>query len=256
MTPAGLRVDLNADLGEGSPGEAELMPLITSANIACGGHAGDPVSMRAAVAAARAAGVAVGAHPSTEDRVGFGRRELPLTAAQARGLILAQVGALRDIAGSLGARLTHVKPHGALYNRAARDPALAAAVAAAVREIDPGLIVFGLAGSESIRAAAAAGLAVAEEVFADRTYQADGSLTPRTRPDALIADEAAAIAQVFGMVQEGAVRAVNGVRVAVRADTVCLHGDGAHAVAWARRLRAELRAAGIAVAAPSGRSLS
>jgi UPF0271 protein len=242
-------VDLNADLGEGSPAEAALMPLITSANIACGGHAGDSASMRAAIAAALAAGVAVGAHPSTEDRAGFGRTVQPLAAAAARELVLTQVSALQQIAGVLGARVVHVKPHGALYNLAARDPAVAAAVAAAVQELDPRLILFGLAGGELIRAGIARGLAVAEEVFADRTYQADGSLTPRSQSDALIADEAAAAAQVLSMVRRGTVRATDGTWVPLRADTVCLHGDGLHAVAWARRLRRELESAGIALAA-------
>jgi UPF0271 protein len=253
MSASGRSVDLNADLGEGSPGEQELIGLITSANIACGGHAGDADSMRASVAAALAAGAAVGAHPGYDDRAHFGRRDLALSAGAVRGLILRQVGALREIALPLGAGLAHVKPHGALYNQAARDPALAAVVAAAVREIDPGLILVGLAGSELVLAGAAAGLQVAQEVFADRTYQADGSLTPRTAPQPFVAGEEAAVAQVLEMVADGRVRAADGTRFAVRADTVCLHGDDPRAAAFARRLRAALGAAGVAVAAVRAR---
>jgi UPF0271 protein len=248
MSGAGRSVDLNADLGEGSPGEEELIGLVTSANIACGGHAGDAGSMRASVAAALTAGAAVGAHPGYDDPENFGRRELALSPAAVRGLILRQVGALREIARPLGAGLTHVKPHGALYNQAARDPALAVAIAAAVRELDPGLILVGLAGSELVLAGAAAGLQVAQEAFADRTYQADGSLTPRTAPQPFVAGEEAAVAQVLGMVADGTVRATDGTWLAVRADTVCLHGDDPRAAAFARRLRAALGAAGIAVA--------
>jgi UPF0271 protein len=239
------RIDLNCDLGEGAGHDAELMPFITSANIACGGHAGDAGTMRAAVELALKHGVAIGAHPGLDDREGFGRRERPLTPGQAHELVVTQVRALQEIAQSAGVRLAHVKPHGALYNMAARDAALARAVAEAVREIEPRLVLFGLAGSRLPAAGRACGLRVASEVFADRTYQPDGSLTPRTRPDALITDEAAALAQVLRMVREERVRAATGGDVPIRADTVCIHGDGPHAVAFARRLNAELRQAGI-----------
>jgi UPF0271 protein len=248
MSGSGIAVDLNADLGEGSAGETELLGLVTSANLACGGHAGDADSMRASVAAALAAGAAVGAHPGYDDRAHFGRRELALSPGAVRALVLRQVGALREIAGALGAGLAHVKPHGALYNQAARDPALAVAIAAAVREIDPSLILVGLAGSELVLAGAAAGLQVAQEVFADRTYQADGSLTPRTAPQPFVEGAEAAVAQVLEMVGDGKIRATDGTLLAVRADTVCLHGDDPRAPALARRLRAALGAAGIAVA--------
>jgi len=248
MSGPGTSVDLNADLGEGSPAEPELIGLVTSANIACGGHAGDAESMRAGVAAALAVGAAVGAHPGYDDRAHFGRRELTLSPGAVRTLILRQVGALREIARPLGAALAHVKPHGALYNQAARDPALAVAIAAAVREIDPNLILVGLAGSELMLAGAAAGLQVAQEVFADRTYQADGSLTARTAPQPFVAGEEAAVAQVLAMVADGKIRATDGTVLAVRADTVCLHGDNPRAAAFARRLRSALGAAGIAVA--------
>jgi len=239
-----LHLDLNCDLGEGAGHDAELMPLITSANIACGAHAGDAATMRATVALAQRHGVAIGAHPGYADRANFGRREVVLPAAALRELVTTQIAALARLGP-----LRHVKPHGALYNLAARDREVAAVVADAVRAANPRLILFALAGSELARAGRAAGLAVAKEIFADRTYRHDGSLTPRSQPDALITDEAAAVAQVLRMVRGGGVRKTNGARVRVRADTVCLHGDGPHAVAFARRLRRELSAAGIEIKA-------
>jgi UPF0271 protein len=239
-----LSVDLNCDLGEGAGQDAALMPLITSANIACGAHAGDAATMGATVALARQHRVAIGAHPGFEDRAGFGRTERPLDAAEAVRLVATQVARLAEIAG---AELRHVKLHGALYNQVSREPVLAAAVAAELARAWPRLAVFALAESAFARAARAAGLSVAEEVFADRTYRRDGSLTPRAQPGALIADEAAAVAQVLRLVRDGAVVATDGATVALRADTICLHGDGAHAVAFARRLRKELAAAGVAV---------
>ena len=237
-------IDLNCDLGEGADHDAELMPLITSANIACGAHAGDEGTMRATVALAREHGVAVGAHPGFADRANFGRTEQPLTACALHDLITWQVDALRDLGP-----VRYVKPHGAIYNLAARDRAVAEVIAEAVYECDPKLMLFGLAGSELVTAGRARGLVVASEVFADRTYQADGALTPRTRADALIVDEEAAVAQVLRMVREGVVRATDGTDVPIVADTVCLHGDGANAVAFARRLNTELRAAGISIRA-------
>ena len=235
-----MTVDLNCDLGEGAGHDAELMPLVTSANIACGAHAGDAATMRATVELALSHGVAIGAHPGFADRENFGRRELAVSPQEVRALVAEQVEALRGMAA-----VRHVKPHGALYNLAARDAGIAEAVADAVAACDAGLVLFGLAGSALIRAGEARGLRVASEVFADRTYQADGSLTSRARPDAWIADEAVAVAQVRRMVREGRVRATDGTDVAIRADTICLHGDGAHAVAFAHRLTRELRAAGM-----------
>jgi UPF0271 protein len=226
-----MTVDLNCDLGEGAGHDAELMTLITSANIACGAHAGDSATMRATVECARRHGVAIGAHPGFEDRENFGRREMPIAIGEVRALVERQVEELRTMDA-----VTHVKPHGALYNVAARDAAVARAVAEAVRAVDPRLVLFALRGSELVRAGRAVGLRVAEEVFADRTYRADGSLTPRTEPGAVITDEAEAVAQGLRLAREGA-------------DTICLHGDGAHAVAFARRLNAELRNAGIAIRA-------
>jgi UPF0271 protein len=234
------RLDLNCDLGEGAGHDAELMGLITSANIACGAHAGDAATMAATVALARLRGVAIGAHPGFEDRENFGRKEVPLEPAAVRALVAGQVAALRAL-GPVG----HVKVHGALYHLAARDARWADAVAEAVRATDPTLVLVALAGSELVRAGTARGLRVAREVFADRTYQRDGSLTPRSRAGALIDDEEVAVAQVLRMVREGVVRATDGTDVAIGADTVCLHGDGAHAVAFAQRLNGELRRAGI-----------
>lgn len=243
------RVDLNCDMGEGAGQDAALMPFITSANIACGGHAGDEASMRDTIRLALHHDVAIGAHPSLPDREHFGRREFPVLPDEVFEFVLGQTRALQRAATEAGARLAHVKPHGALYNMAARNTLLADAVVRAVYEVDPRLVVFALAGSALVRAAHGCGLAVAEEVFADRTYLADGSLTPRSRADALITDEGVAVAQVVAMVRDGRVRSIDGAEVPVRADTVCLHGDGSHAVAFATRLHRDLRAAGIELAA-------
>jgi UPF0271 protein len=225
------RIDLNCDLGEGSGHDAELMPLITSANIACGAHAGDAATMRATLALALRHGVAIGAHPGFADREHFGRREMTLPDEELGRLITEQIARLRDLSA-----IRHVKPHGALYNLAARDRRTAMVVAEAIRVLDASLVLVALRGSELVRAGRACGLRVAEEVFADRTYRADGSLTPRSEPGALITDEAQAVAQALRFAREGA-------------DTICLHGDGAHAVAFARRLRRELADAGIEVRA-------
>jgi UPF0271 protein len=247
-------IDLNCDLGEGAGHDAELMPFITSANIACGGHAGDTATMRATVALARQHGVAVGAHPGFDDREHFGRRELALEATEVAALVGTQIQTLQEIAFDLGAAVRHIKLHGALYNLASRDQALAEAVVRTVRMTSNEPMLFVLAGSELERAARAAGdVHVVAEVFADRTYQADGSLTPRSRPGALIQDEDAAVAQVLHMVREGRVRATDGTEVPITAETVCVHGDGPHAVAFARRLAHELRQLGIELRAPAGR---
>lgn len=241
-----LTIDLNCDLGEGAGHDAELMPLITSANIACGAHAGDPATMRATLALARRHGVAVGAHPGFADREHFGRRELPLSPAELRATIIEQL----ERFAALG-NFSHVKLHGALYNLAARDRTVAAVAVDAIRAIAPAAMIFALAGSEMVRVCEQRGIAVAREAFCDRAYQSDGSLTPRSRPDALIHEPSAAVAQVLRLVREGVVRATDGTDVPLRADTLCLHGDGPHAVAFARHLRAELAAAGIAVRAVS-----
>jgi UPF0271 protein len=240
-------IDLNCDLGEGAGIDDALMPLITSANIACGGHAGDADTMRAAAALARKHGVAVGAHPSFADRKNFGRRELALSAEEIWAMVMIQIMALRAVAP-----VRHVKPHGALYNLAARDATVAGAIVHAVLAVDKNLVLFGLAGSELVKTGRTSGLRVAEEVFADRTYQADGSLTPRSQPGALIQDENAAVAQVFRMIHEGKVRATDGTEVSVKADTICLHGDSPQAVALSQRLNVEFRKAGIETKAIGG----
>ena len=246
------RIDLNSDLGEGFGAwrmgeDAAILEQVTSANIACGFHAGDPRVMRRTVQRAVQRGVRIGAHPSLPDLQGFGRREMRVTPEEAYELVLYQLGALHAFCKACGTALAHVKPHGALYNMAARDARLATAIAQAVRDFDASLVLFGLAGSALIDAGSAAGLRVANEVFADRTYQADGSLTPRSRADALVHDPATALAQVRQMIFEDSVTATDGTRVAIRADTLCLHGDGPAAVELARRLRAALEADGVQV---------
>lgn len=240
-------VDLNCDLGEGGAHDAELMAWVTSVNIACGGHAGDRETMLAALLAARASGVTAGAHPGYEDRGHFGRREIALSETEVRALIFRQVERLGELARDCGVKVRHVKPHGALYNLAARERRVADAIAEAVYAIDPRLLLVGLAGSELLAAGLARGLRVVSEVFADRTYQADGSLTPRSRADALVSDAPGAVMQVLRLVVEGRVRSVDGIEVPVVADTVCLHGDGVHAVAFARTLRGALHSAHIRV---------
>ena len=247
-----MRVDLNCDCGEGSGQDAAIMPWITSANIACGSHAGDFATMRETARLAREHGVAIGAHPGYEDRANFGRQVVRLDPGEARTLLQRQLNALREVTP-----FTHVKPHGALYNEAARDLTLAQEVAEAVHEWDASLKLFALAGSALASHGRAAGLHVVEEAFADRAYLPDGSLAPRSQPGAVVEDEELAVAQALMLVTEGRVRAVDGSLVAVRADTLCLHGDGIHAAAFAHRLREALTVAGVAVIAPgaSGREV-
>lgn len=244
-------VDLNADLGEQSGGSDEaLLALVSSANIACGWHAGSALMMQQCVAWAVAQGVAIGAHPSFPDRDNFGRTEMQLPANEIYAGVQYQIGALAAIASAHGTQLAHVKPHGALYNMAARDAALADTIVAAIRDVDPGLALFGLAGSELIAAADRAGLHAVEEVFADRGYMPDGSLVKRGTPGALIEDEEQALAQTMHMIREHKVRAIDGNWAKVKADTVCLHGDGAHALAFAHRIHDALMQEGIAIRAP------
>lgn len=247
-----LKVDLNSDLGESFGAytignDKEVLRYVSSANVACGMHAGDPFVMHRTVRMALSEGVAIGAHPGFMDLIGFGRRNMVMTPEEIYDLVVYQVGALDAFVKAEGGRLQHVKPHGALYNMAAKDPAMADAIARAVHDVDPGLILYGLAGSWLVRCAKAVGLQAASEVFADRTYQEDGTLTPRSQPGAMITDDDAAIAQVLGMVQHGTVRSVTGRDVPVEADTVCIHGDSAKALAFAKRIREALGAAHIEV---------
>jgi len=240
-------LDFNCDLGEGCGDDAAIIPLLSSANIACGFHAGDAVSMHDTVALCHRHGVAIGAHPSLPDREGFGRRELPVTPEAAYAFTLYQLGALAAIAGAQGARVRHLKPHGALYNLAARDRTIADAIAAATRDFDRDLWLVGLSGSALTTAGEAAGLRVAHEAFAERRYEADGRLTPRSQPDAVIDTVEQSLAQVRRLLREGVVIARTGERVALRMDTLCLHGDRPDAAAFARALRETLQAEGVRV---------
>lgn len=250
-----MRVDINCDMGESFGAyhigaDTEVLPHVTSANVACGFHGGDPATMRATVSAAKSLGVAIGAHPGLQDLAGFGRRAMQVSPQEVYDLMIYQVGALHGFARAAGVELQHVKPHGALYNMAAAQPALADAIARAVRDVDRGLVLFGLAGSHLLAAAERAGISSASEAFADRNYLHDGALVPRQRPDALVTDAAEAVRRVVRMVREGVVADVDGEDIAIRADTVCIHGDGPHAAEIAKRLRAGLEAVGVEVVAP------
>jgi len=252
-----LSIDLNCDMGESFGAwamgqDADILPLVSSANIACGFHAGDPSTMRKTVALAVANGVAIGAHPGLPDLAGFGRRNMDITPQQAYDMVVVQIGALAATAASQGARLHHVKAHGALYNMAARDPALARGLAQAVYDVDPRLVFYAPASSAMARAAEELGLTVAHEVFADRSYQPDGNLTPRNHPGAMIVDVQASIRQALQLVVEGCVTAVDGSFVAMEADTLCIHGDQPGAVEFARAIRAAFQEADIQVRLVTG----
>ena len=239
-----MTIDLNCDLGEGFPNDAELMPLINSVNIACGYHAGDEDTMRRTVALALEHGVAIGAHPGFADRAHFGRRERRLSEQGYYDLVLEQVRIIADVTHAADAVVRHVKPHGALYHLSAQNPEVAHAIARAVRDFDPRLALLGRSGSASIGEAEKLGLRTVSEVFADRRYQPDSTLTPRTEPDALIETEADCLRQVYEMVVHGRVQASDGRFIPIRAETICLHGDGEHAVAFARTLRRFLKSPG------------
>jgi 5-oxoprolinase (ATP-hydrolysing) subunit A len=249
-----VNIDLNSDLGESfgrwSLGhDADVMRSITSANIACGYHAGDPGVMRETVRMAKAADVAVGAHPGFPDLVGFGRRNMSATPREVEDFVLYQIGALAAIAAAEGVRLQHVKAHGALYNMAVRDRGLSDEIARAVAGFDLELIVFALPGTELARAAQAAGLRVAAEGFADRAYQPDGSLTPRDRPGAVIEDVGEVVAQAVRMARDGVVTSIDGREMALRVQTICTHGDTAGSHTLTRALREGLERAGLTVRA-------
>jgi UPF0271 protein len=248
------RIDLNCDMGESfgawrMGNDQAILDHVSSANVACGFHAGDPRTMRDTVRMALARGVAVGAHPGLPDLQGFGRRTMAISRDEAYEAVLYQVGALAGFVRAQGSRLRFVKAHGALYNMAAKDAALSDAIAAAVGDFDPTLGFVGLAGSELLRAAQRRGLRAVSEVFADRSYQDDGTLTPRSQPGAMIEDVEVSVAQVLGMVLEGRVRAVSGREVPVQADSLCIHGDQPGALAFVRRIREALAQAGVEVRA-------
>ena len=243
-------IDLNCDLGESFGAytigmDAEILPYVTSANIACGFHAGDPSVMQKSVLLCKKYGVQVGAHPGLPDLQGFGRRRMAISPAEAEADVMYQIGALKAFCDAAGVPLHHVKPHGALYNMAARDPVLAAAICRAVQAAAPGAVLLALSGSEMVKAAQAIGLPVANEVFADRGYRPDGSLVPRGTPGAMIEDEDEAIARVIRMVTEGKVTANDGTDIAIQADSVCVHGDGPKALAFVEKIGAALQAAGV-----------
>jgi len=251
-TSTNLVIDLNCDMGESygawhMGNDDAVLKFVSSANIACGFHGGDPSTMRKTVAAALKHNVSIGAHPSLPDLVGFGRRAMQVTPQEAYDMVVYQVGALAAVAATQGTRLHHVKAHGALYNMAVKDVALSQAIARAVHDVDASLVLYGLPGSPLIDAANDLGLRAANEVFADRTYQDDGSLTPRSQPGAMIEDLDTAVAQVLRMVQDRVVRSVNGRDVPVQADTLCIHGDQPNALVFAQGLREALLKAGVEI---------
>jgi UPF0271 protein len=243
-------IDLNADLGEGAGSDEALLELVSSANIACGFHAGDADTIHRTICAARERSVAVGAHPSLFDRENFGRKEMAVTPAEVFDAVTYQLGVFQAIAEAANVRPAHVKPHGALYNMAAREQNVAEAVARAVATFDRNLVLFAPPQSRLAEWGNAQGLRVAREVFADRNYLADGSLVPRSRPDALLHDAALAAERVLRIVREGKVRSIEGADVALDADTICLHGDNPQAVQFARNLRTLLEKAGVTIRAP------
>jgi 5-oxoprolinase (ATP-hydrolysing) subunit A len=254
-----IQIDLNSDLGESfgrwSLGaDAALMRSITSANVACGYHAGDPGVMRETIRMARDMRVAVGAHPGFPDLVGFGRRNLSASPQEVEDFVLYQIGALAAIAAAEGVRLQHVKAHGALYNMAIRDRALADAIARAVASFDPTLILFGLPGTELLRAGEAAALPIAAEGFADRSYEADGSLTPRAKPAAVIHDPEEVVARAVRMARDRVVTAADGRDIPMPIQTICTHGDTPGSHELTRLLREGLEREGIEVRAPGNHS--
>ena len=246
------RVDLNSDLGESFGRytlgmDERVIPLITSANIACGYHASDPVVMAKTVSLAKEAGIRVGAHPGCPDLMGFGRRNMAVTSQEARAYVLYQLGALEGFCRSAGLKLQHVKPHGALYNMAAKDYELARGICQAIAEFDKELIVLALSGGQLAHAAQEMGLRTALEVFADRAYEEDGTLVGRGKPGAMITDEEEAIARVIRMIKDQTVRAITGKDIAIRADSICVHGDGEKALAFVERIRQAFGEAGISL---------
>ena len=247
------KVDLNSDLGESFGAytiglDNEVIAHVSSANVACGYHAGDPLVMEKTVAAAKAAGVAVGAHPGYPDLMGFGRRNMVCSPKEAKAYVKYQLGALKAFTDSQGMKLQHCKPHGALYNMAGKDLDLALAIAEAIAEVDKDVILLGLANSKMIEAGKQVGLRVASEVFADRAYQADGSLVPRKLPGAVIHDTDEAIARTVRMVKEGKVTAITGEEVPLDANSICVHGDNPSAVEFVKNIRAKLESEGVTIA--------
>jgi len=245
-----MRIDLNADLGEGfGPwalgDDAAMLDIVTSANVACGGHASDPDTMVRTLTMARDKGVRVGAHPGYADPIGFGRRVIPMSPEQIAAMVAAQIGALKGVAAQVGVPVDYVKPHGALGNLAARDRAVADAITRAVRNIDPDLAILAISGTQSEHAAVAAGQPVFSEIFADRGYLSSGQLVPRDQDGAMIVDAQAASARLLDMLDTGMMPVIDGDPIALRAQSICVHGDGPNAVAMAADIRARLTAEGV-----------
>ena len=245
-----MRIDLNSDLGEGAGYDDEILELVSSANIACGLHAGTPASIYTSIESAKKHGVSVGAHPSFDDRKNFGRTEVQISPAEVFAIVTYQLGAFSAMCRAVGVEMNHVKPHGALYNMAARDRTMAEPVVYAVRDSDPAPVVFAPPGSFLELVARELNLRTAAEFFADRNYNADGSLVSRTQPTALLRDADASAERVMRMLREKTVRAIDGTDVNISAETVCIHGDTPGAVEFARRLRQRLEAEGILIAPP------
>lgn len=251
------KVDLNCDMGESFGNykcglDKEVIKYISSANIACGFHASDPLVMGESVKLAKKYGVSIGAHPGFPDLVGFGRRNMKVSDRELKSMVIYQIGALKGFCDKEGVKLTHVKPHGAMYNMAVRDEKMAATIAEAVYSVDPSLILLGLSGSCIIDEGRKAGLRTASEVFADRAYDDDGSLVSRSRDGAVISDENECVDRVIGMILDGKVLSINGKVISVKADSICLHGDNEKAVEFARKIRERLAAENIAVISMSG----
>jgi 5-oxoprolinase (ATP-hydrolysing) subunit A len=242
-------IDLNCDMGEGMPYDADIMPCITSVNIACGYHAGNEEIMKKTIDLALNYNVALGAHPGFADTENFGRKELYLLRGVYYDLIIEQLTILKKITDSFNTTIHHVKPHGALYNMSARDKTLASIIAQAIKDFDNKLILYGLSGSESIREAKALNLQTANEVFADRTYQDDGTLTPRSKTNALIEDENAGVQQVLQMITQKTVTSVNNKTIPIIAETICIHGDGGRAVELAQLIHQNFKQNNIAIRA-------
>ena len=231
-----MHIDINCDMGEGIGNDEIIMPVITSANIACGYHAGDEQTIRSTILLAKKHGVHIGAHPSFDDRENFGRTEMPCPPGEVYHLVYKQLGIFKKIADECEVKIHHVKPHGALYNMAARDEQMAAAIALAVKDFNSHIILYGLSNSHLVSEAKKIGLRTKQEVFADRTYRENGSLTPRSQPNALIEDEEKAVKQVLQMVEQKTVTTVSGKLIPIEAETVCIHGDGKHGVAFAKAI--------------------
>lgn len=245
-------IDLNCDMGESfgawrMGNDAALMDYVSSVNIACGFHAGDASTIRRTIETAIEKNVAIGAHPSYPDLQGFGRRAMAMSPDEVFDIVLYQVSALKGICEALGGKLQHVKPHGALYNQAANDANLANAIARAVKQLDPQLVLYGLSGSSLITEAEKLGLRTASEAFSDRTYKSDGNLTPRSEPNAVITDAAKSVDQVIQLVTNGSVNTSDGGTIPLKADTICIHGDGINALEIARAINRSLKEAGIRI---------